>query len=379
MDEEVAIGAAVLAAVAAVLAAIDGRSFRRPVENHFVVPSNTWPTVKTTPRLGAWFVRHLRCTRATFDHVVANVETAWTRAHPPRHHNNTFGIDDRVACALHYLTHADGYESTAALFGISKTRAYEYCNQVFLVIQLCFVRETIAMPSTHEGWEEIRVGFEAHGFPNVYGAINGSLITVKRFEDFTGWYCRKGFPAFNMQAVVDHCLKFMSYSLRSGNQNDKSLFNNSEFGRVCHQRVPLGGCFLGDAGYKLFSHLMTPYAIYTDMPRDEAHCNTIHSRTRMAVERAFGLWKNKFRIFKTELVQHHPTDMARLIEVSLVLHNWFIEYDDDSGDFEPEFFPAWIHIGGDLVPDEDLNQVDGPAAQRARDSIKRYLYQNIDI
>ncbi|KAF0702872.1 hypothetical protein AaE_015662 [Aphanomyces astaci] len=287
MEEETAECAAVLAAVTAALTPFDGRSNRGPIENNFVVPNNTWLLVKSTTSLNAWFTRHLRCPRPTFNRIVDSIGTAWPTVHPALHDLNHFGIDDRVACTLHYLTHSDGYESTAALFGISKTRAYEYCNQVFAVVQLL---------GGHQN------GFEAYGFPNAYGAIDGSLISIKRFEDFTGWYCRKGFPAFNMQAVVDHRMKFVSYSLRSGSQNDKALFNHSVFGKTCHQRVPGGGCFLGDAGYKLYSHLMTPYTIYSDMPQDEAHYNTIHSRSCMVVERAFGLWKNKFRVFKTELL-----------------------------------------------------------------------------
>ena len=37
--------------------------------------------------------------------------------------------------------------------------------------------------------------------------------------------------------VVDHKLKFMSFSIRSGSQNDKSLYNNSSFGMHVH-KVP---------------------------------------------------------------------------------------------------------------------------------------------
>ncbi|OQR86563.1 hypothetical protein ACHHYP_20474 [Achlya hypogyna] len=243
-------------------------------------------------------MRHLRCTRATFLLIAANVTETWPRVHPALHHSNTG------------LTIASHVPSTT----------------------LSTPTETIALPTTDTEWEAIRLGFEVYGFPNAYGAIGGSLIAVKRFENFTGWYCRKGFAAFNMQAVVDHRLRFMSYSLRSGSQNDKSLFNTSKFGRVCHQRVPLGGCFLGDAGYKL----------------EEAHYNTVHSRSRMPVERAFGRWKNKFREFKSELVQHQPSDMARLIEMSLLCHNWFIDYEDYPDELDLELFPAWMHIGGDF-------------------------------
>ncbi|ETV69526.1 hypothetical protein H257_14762 [Aphanomyces astaci] len=309
---------------------MDARSFRAPITNHFVIPSNTGTIVQNSPIHDAWFIRHLRCTRGTYQRICQNVEVAWQRVHPPLHHHNTMSVNDGVACTLHYLAHSDGYESTAALFGISKTRAYEYCNQVTLVIQLCYVLETIVLPSSRDEWEVVRVGFEEHGFPNAYGAIDGSLIQVKRFEDFYGWYCRKGFPAFNMQAVVDHRMRFMSYSLRSGSQNDKAMFNESLFGQTCHTRVPPGGCFVGDAGYKLFTHVMTPYSIVSSMAPDEANYNWIHSRSRMVVERAFGRWKNKFRMFKHELLHHCPRDMARLIEVTLVLHNWYIDYDNEA-------------------------------------------------
>ncbi|ETV65454.1 hypothetical protein H257_17820 [Aphanomyces astaci] len=204
----------------------------------------------------------------------------------------------------------------AVVFGISKTRAYEYYSEVILVLQLCFLAEVVHMPRTQADWDEVRMGFEGHGFPIVYGTLDGSLIAVTRFADFTGWYCRKGFTAFNMQAVVDHRLRFMSYSLRSGSQNDNALFNNSKFGQTCHRMVPRGGWFLGDAGYKLYAHIMTPYPINDDMTNDEVNYNLLDSRTRMAVERAFGRWKNLFRVFKTDLLHHHPNDMARMIEAT---------------------------------------------------------------
>ncbi|ETV64339.1 hypothetical protein H257_18758 [Aphanomyces astaci] len=338
MDEVTAVCAAVLAAVTAALTPFDGRSNRGPIENNFVVPNNTWLLVKSTTSLNAWFTRHLRCPRPTFNRIVDSIGTAWPTVHPALHHLNRFGIDDRVACTLHYLTHSDGYESTAALFGISKTRAYEYCNQVFAVVQLCFVLDTISMPTTHAQWEDIRTGIEAYGFPNAYDAIDG-IRTTRR-------------------SLTTRCLEKRATKESLG---------------------PGGGCFLGDAGYKLYSHLMTPYTIYSDIPQDEAHYNTIHSRSRMVVERAFGLWKNKFRVFKAELLQHRPSDMARLIEVSLVFHNWFIEFNEELDNFEPEFFPEWMHTGGDTVFDEELNQVDGAPAKRARDMIKLYLSQHVSI
>lgn len=42
------------------------------------------------------------------------------------------------------------------------------------------------------------------GFPLAYFAIDGTLIAIERPHDYEGWNCRKGFPAFNVQAVVDY-------------------------------------------------------------------------------------------------------------------------------------------------------------------------------
>ncbi|KAH9152173.1 hypothetical protein AeRB84_005355 [Aphanomyces euteiches] len=119
---------------------------------------------------------------------------------------------------------------------------------------------------------------------------------------------------------------------------------------------------------------MTPYPIVENMAWDKAKYNYIHSRSRMVVERAFGRWKNKFRIFKNDLLHHSPYDMARLIEVTLVLHNRFIEYDEQVAEsIEPRRYPEWMHIGGDIVYAEEQNIVSGSCAERGRDYIKDFI------
>lgn len=69
--------------------------------------------------------------------------------------------------------------------------------------------------------------FKVAGFPGVVGAVDGTLIAIPRPHDFEGWYCRKGFTAVNVQAVVDHLGAFRSISIRSGSNNDQSLWNGS--------------------------------------------------------------------------------------------------------------------------------------------------------
>ncbi len=97
------------------------------------------------------------------------------------------------------MTHSDGFGSSGQVFGISESKAHSYVREVTAVI-LLYLQETIYLPQTTQEWADNAFDFEAQsGFPNVVGAIDGSLISIKRFKDHEGWYCRKGFTAFIMQ------------------------------------------------------------------------------------------------------------------------------------------------------------------------------------
>jgi hypothetical protein len=140
---------------------------------------------------------------------------------------------------MHYLSHSGGLDESGSIFGISKPMAQRYVKQVVKVLNVCYLHTTIRFPTSQQGWNEIAFGFERIcGFPHVVGAIEGSLIAVNRFHDFEGWYCRKGFPAFKMQAVVDHRKQFMNFSIRTGSQNDKGVYNRSESSRKAPIIIP---------------------------------------------------------------------------------------------------------------------------------------------
>lgn len=160
----------------------------------------------------------------------------------------------------------------------------------------------------------------------------------------------------------------MSYSLRSGSQNDQSVFNNSSFGQTCQKLMPKGTYLLADAGYKLLPHVMTPYKIYYGMPKDEARFNYYHSKMRIVAECALGLFKGRFRLFKNPLRHHCPNKMASLISASIVVHNWLIELGDQSVQDERE---PWMHIG-DNAPNF-ATEADAFTGIDRRNFIKEYI------
>ena len=59
------------------------------------------------------------------------------------------------------------------------------------------------------------------------------------------------------------------------------------------QSLPEGGWLLGDSGYPLKTWILTPFSSPSN--QQELKFNEAHGRTRVVVERAFGVLKSRFR------------------------------------------------------------------------------------
>ncbi|KAE9252988.1 hypothetical protein PF004_g1695 [Phytophthora fragariae] len=151
--------------------------------------------------------------------IVGRSEAKWTDINSPLGSNAVFDIETRVGVTLFYLTHEGSYQVAGSFFGASKAQAIAHMDQVVAVLNSCYLESTVRLPQTLHEWHVVSIFERVCGVPNVVGAIDGSLFPVRRFADYEGWYCRKGFPAFNMQVVVDSNKRIMSFSIRSGSQN----------------------------------------------------------------------------------------------------------------------------------------------------------------
>ncbi|KAG2773344.1 hypothetical protein PC129_g23574 [Phytophthora cactorum] len=117
-------------------------------------------------------------------------------------------------------------DQAATVMGISRPRAVVYVNETLDVLS-AMAKRFIVMPSADE-LPLVEDGFVVTaGFPDTICAVDGTLFPIARPHDFEGWYCRKTFPAVNVQAVVYHRGQFRSISIRSGSNNDQSLCNGS--------------------------------------------------------------------------------------------------------------------------------------------------------
>ena len=68
-----------------------------------------------------------------------------------------------------------------ALIGLY-TKLLRYSSLIAKVLNKCYKNTAISRPKTNYEWDQIKEGFKTKaGFPNIIGAIDGTLICIKRY------------------------------------------------------------------------------------------------------------------------------------------------------------------------------------------------------
>ncbi|XP_062618375.1 putative nuclease HARBI1 [Saccostrea cucullata] len=138
-------------------------------------------------------------------------------------------------------------------------------------------------------------------------------------------FAEKNFHALNIQAVADARMRFLHINASfPGSTHDAFVLTNSGLPRRI-QSLPEGGWLLGDSGYPLKNWILTPFPSPSN--QQEEKFNEAHGRTRIVVERAFGVLKSRFRcLHKTGgSLPFSPLKCSRVIETCFRLHNVAIE------------------------------------------------------
>lgn len=110
-----------------------------------------------------------------------------------------------------------------------------------------------------------------------------------------------------------------------GSVHDSRIFRESRL----KQRFEAGafsGILLGDSGYACTPYLFTP-SLNPTTPQEERY-NRAHISTRNAVERCFGLWKQRFRCLLRGLYCNIETAKKTIVACA-VLHNIAIDMKED--------------------------------------------------
>jgi len=247
------------------------------------------------------------------------------------HLRQSIPVECRVAVTLCRLATGNTLMMISDLFGIGVSTTSEIVRECCEAIRIR-LKPLVFKKPTLVRMKNIASEFEAlHGIPLVIGAIDGSHIPIiAPPHDPTSYYCRKGFYSCLLQGVVDSRCKFWDYDFGwCGRMHDWALFQKSEIGKKTMRGKFLPFKFIGDAAYPMRPWFYSPFKGEKDgLPREKSYWNFIQSSTRMAVERAFGILKGRWRI----LLKRNDMPLRNLpniITASICLHNLCIIEDDE--------------------------------------------------
>jgi hypothetical protein len=164
------------------------------------------------------------------------------------------------------------------------------------------------------------------------GAVDGVMVKIiKPAYNGTQFYCRKGFFAINVQAVVDHRRRITYLAISSsGSTHDSTAFKDTKLYReMMAGKLPVGFYLVGDDAYSACgAQMLCPYA-----GRNLVHTrdvfNFYQSRTRIAVECAFGELVGRWGILWRTLRHGLPMATA-IIQACARLHNWCLNHRVDN-------------------------------------------------
>ncbi|CAG8812667.1 13834_t:CDS:1, partial [Dentiscutata erythropus] len=180
--------------------------------------------------------------------------------------------------------------------------------------------------------KEVHKGFEKFEFPIVIEAIDGSHIPLMEAPSKINkdiYMSRKHRYGIHLQAIVDHKGHFTCYEIGwPASVHDAKVFKHSYIYKNNNLFIENEDYLLADSAYPLLPWIITPFKDpLGPNAQQQKYYNTIHSKTRVVVEQAFGRLKARFPFLKYMRLKD-TIKGTNIIDIALILHN-FVEKNND--------------------------------------------------
>ncbi|CAL1678202.1 unnamed protein product [Lasius platythorax] len=220
----------------------------------------------------------------------------------------------------------------------------------------------------------------------IHKSIDGTHIEIippkEGYRDFIN---RKGWPSYNMLAVVDHNGRFRNVVIKHpGSCHDAAVFKESTLYKNADTIIPQNTyntnemevpfMIVGDPAYPLLSWLLKGFS--GSLSAEEESFNVYLNSAPVSVEMAFGRLKARWRILHK--INCDYSFAPEVIAACCTLHN-FVENKKD------QFIMQWLEEVEQLevlIPQPTANtcaEKDSVQGTILRNHIKQYLSENFPL
>jgi len=275
----------------------------RPLVNEFHATAASFPAVRA--RHGRHFERAVRMPEPTFTILVDKLRT--------RLPSRGLSAELRTAMALRYLG-GGSYLDIRAAFGVATATMYNCLWEVLDAVNATASLDFSFMSGDPDWRRQTAQGFTRSRktpFDYVLGAINGRAVQQEQplardVPCVADYYSRKGFYAFNMQAVCNVQYEFIYMSCKSQEScHDSAAFTSTDLGAMLMnprdattmQLIQAGYCFVGDEAYAAGEVMAVPWLGSGGGNRWRDSYNYFQSSCRVHIEQAFGIMVWRWVVF----------------------------------------------------------------------------------
>ncbi|KAL0841706.1 hypothetical protein ABMA28_013978 [Loxostege sticticalis] len=266
------------------------------------------------------FKSHFRMFPDTFEYVLGLIgpkiiDTGITFGRKP------IDAKKQLLIALWMMATPDCYRSVCEKFDVGLATALRSVRRVSHALH-SLAPQFIRWPRGEHAREVARE-FERHSaFPGVVGAIDGTHIKINApTKDAQSYINRKGTHSIQVQAVCTHDMLFTSvFAGYAGSVHDARVFRLSPVQNFIQDPDTYfegDSHIIGDAAYGVHQHMKG-----TGKKRSlQNNFNFCLSSARMSIERAFGLWKTRWRSILDCLPMVTVKKIPEYLLALAVLHN----------------------------------------------------------
>lgn len=272
--------------------------------------------------------------------------------------------ETKLLLTIWALANQESFRQLSDRFDLSRPQSHYVFRQGCTILSR-LASSSVIWPSK-KGTEMLAA---SNSFPGAFAAVDGCHIPIRTPLKYSDSYVnRKGFASIILQAVCTPNLRFVDLSTGCpGSLHDARVYRRSRLCAVLNsgdlnQDVHV----LGDSAYPLQMNLLVPYRDNGHLTEKQRRYNYMHSLSRCAIERAFGLLKGKFRRLRY-LDVCTLSAVPNVVVAACVLHNFILQMESEDmslqtgEDEDSELREAGLHVLDQYC---DVEPAAGAAAKR---------------